>query len=873
MESRLIRQTFLDFFKEKQHTIVPSAPMVVKDDPTLMFINAGMNPFKDLFLGNQPITHPRIADTQKCLRVSGKHNDLEEVGVDTYHHTLFEMLGNWSFGDYFKAEAIDWAWELLTDRYGLDPECLYITVFGGDAGDGLPEDIEARTQWQKHVANDRILAADKKDNFWEMGETGPCGPCSEIHVDLRNAEERAKVDGRGLVNEDHPQVIEIWNLVFMEFNRMSDGSLVPLPHKHIDTGMGFERLAMALQGKQSNYDTDIFTPLLDAIATQSGRTYPGDDSSVAVAFRVIADHVRAVAFSIADGQLPSNTGAGYVIRRILRRAVRYGSSFLGMNEPFIHTLVDVLEGQMSGTFPELKAQKALIQQVIEQEEQSFLRTLASGMERLSVATQGMKPGEELAGKLVFELYDTFGFPVDLTALIAGEQQLKIDHQGFEGLLQAQKNRSREAGKITADDWQVVAEHQGATSFIGYDQVDAEVTLLRYREVEAKKKKFVQAVFDRSPFYPEGGGQVGDQGVLKSPEGSSFRVTDTKKENNLIVHVLDQVPVSSTGKFEAIVDVDRRGDSARNHSATHLLHEALREVLGTHVEQKGSLVKPRSLRFDFAHFQKVTDEELARVETLVQSRILENLACTEHRDMALADAQKAGAMMLFGEKYGETVRMIEFGSSKELCGGIHVPATGAIGPFRIESESAVAAGIRRIEARTGSAAMEAQQDERQQLEAIKAMLKGAADPAQAIGDLLQANAQLGKEIEGFQRAAAGNIKQDLLGQLQTIQGVQAIGAIVDLDSKNIKDLAFQLKAECAPFFGVFGSEKGGKVTLSIAVSDDVVEQRGLHAGNLVRELAGHIGGGGGGQAFFATAGGSNAGGLQAAIDSALDKLQG
>ena len=871
MESRRIRQTFLDFFKEKGHQIVPSAPMVVKDDPTLMFINAGMNPFKDLFLGNQPVEHARIADTQKCLRVSGKHNDLEEVGVDTYHHTLFEMLGNWSFGDYFKADAIDWAWELLTDRYGLDQGRLYVTVFGGDEGDGLEADVEARTQWLKHVAEDRILNASKKDNFWEMGETGPCGPCSEIHIDLRSDTERAEVDGKDLVNEDHPQVIEIWNLVFMEFNRKADGSLEPLPNKHIDTGMGFERLAMAMQGVTSNYDTDIFTPLLDAISKACGKPYPQDDSQEAVAFRVIADHVRAVAFSIADGQLPSNTGAGYVIRRILRRAVRYGSSFLGMNEPFIHKLVAVLDAQMADTFPEIKAQRNLIEQVIEQEEQSFLRTLASGMDRLAAATSGMNKGDELAGEVVFELYDTFGFPVDLTALIASEQSLRVDEVGFQSLLEAQKNRSREAGKITADDWHIVAESKTSTDFIGYDHTDASVTLLRYREVTAKKKTFVQAVFDRSPFYPEGGGQVGDRGTLTSEDGTTFTVLDTKKENNLIVHVLDRVPQGAT--FEAQVDVSLRAASARNHSATHLLHEALREVLGTHVEQKGSLVKPEGLRFDFSHFQKVTDDELEQIESLVQSRILANHRCQEHRNIGIADAEAAGAMMLFGEKYGDSVRMIEFGSSKELCGGIHVPATGAIGPFRIESEGAVAAGIRRIEASTGESAMAAQRHERTQLQDIRTLLKGAANPASAIEDLLKSNAKMAKDIEAFQREAAGNVKGDLIAGFQSIRGIHVSGAILDLDAKNIKDLAFQLKAEHAPFFGVFGSTSGGKVTLSIAVSDDVVEGHNLHAGNLVRELAAHIGGGGGGQAFFATAGGNNADGLQAAIDAAIDKIRG
>jgi alanyl-tRNA synthetase len=872
MESRRIRQTFLDFFKEKGHHIVPSAPMVVKDDPTLMFINAGMNPFKDLFLGNQPVEHARIADTQKCLRVSGKHNDLEEVGVDTYHHTLFEMLGNWSFGDYFKVEAIDWAWELLTDRYGLDPDRLYVTVFGGDDADGLPADQEARAQWRHHVSDDRILDASKKDNFWEMGDTGPCGPCSEIHIDLRSDAERAAVDGRDMVNQDHPQVIEIWNLVFMEFNRMADGSLVSLPNQHIDTGMGFERLAMALQGVTSNYDTDIFTPLLDGISKACGKPYPKDDSQEAIAFRVIADHVRAVAFSIADGQLPSNTGAGYVIRRILRRAVRYGSSFLGMNEPFIHGLVEVLEAQMADTFPEIKAQRGLIEQVIEQEEQSFLRTLASGMDRLAAATARLNEGDVLKGDLVFELYDTFGFPVDLTALIASEQKLQVDEEGFQSLLEAQKSRSREAGKITADDWQVVREHAGPTEFIGYDHIEADIHMLRYREVVAKKKSFIQAVFDKSPFYPEGGGQVGDRGTITARDGSTYRVLDTKKENNLIVHMIDKVPSNVKDLFHAVVDRTSQLASARNHSATHLLHEALREVLGTHVEQKGSLVKPEGLRFDFSHFQKVTEEELQDIEGRVQQRILANLPRTEHRNMAIEEAQAAGAMMLFGEKYGDSVRMIEFGSSKELCGGIHVPATGAIGPFRISSESAVAAGIRRIEALTGQAAIDAQREEREQLHAIKQALKGAADPGKAVEELLASHARLQKDIEAFQREATGHVKQDLLKNLQHIDGIHAVATTLDVDGKSIKDLAFQLKSEQAPFFGVFGSTHGGKVTLTLAISDDLVATRNLHAGNIIRELAPLIGGGGGGQASYATAGGQLAEGLPKALEEALARIR-
>ena len=742
MESKLIRERFLEFFASKGHEIVPSAPMVIKDDPTLMFNNAGMNPFKDLFLGNSPVVHPRIADTQKCLRVSGKHNDLEEVGVDTYHHTMFEMLGNWSFGDYFKQEAIDWAWELLTEVYGLDKDRLYVTVFEGDAGDGLEADEEAKGIWAKWVPEDRILLASKKDNFWEMGETGPCGPCSEIHIDLRGDADRAATSGASLVNADHPQVVEIWNLVFMQFNRMADGSLVPLPNKHIDTGMGFERLAMAMQGKQSNYDTDVFQPLLDRVAALSGKTYGRTDSKPDVAFRVISDHIRAVAFSIADGQ-PSNTGAGYVIRRILRRAIRYGYSFLDLNAPFMHALVPTLAGQMGDAFPELNAQQQLIERVILEEEESFLRTLAKGIERLEARLDEFKSTKVLPGDVVFELYDTFGFPVDLTALMAGEQGVEVDEAGFEAAMEATKARSRAAGKLSTDDW-VQVHDDSETAFVGYDAREAECRILRYREVKAKNKRFYQVVLDTTPFYPEGGGQVGDAGTLTAPDGS-IAVFDTKKENNLIVHFVNELPADVKATFVAHVKASRRDDTQRNHTATHLVHEALREVLGTHVEQKGSLVKAESLRFDFSHFSKVTDEELAEVEAKVNAKILANHPLVEHRAISMEEAKASGAMMLFGEKYGDEVRMIEFDSSKELCGGTHAPATGALGSFRITQETAVASGIRRIEAITGSAALHAMNSERTALQAIKSLLKAPANIEKAVEDLLTKQSSLQKGI--------------------------------------------------------------------------------------------------------------------------------
>lgn len=869
MESKLIRERFLEFFASKGHEIVPSAPMVIKDDPTLMFNNAGMNPFKDLFLGNSPVVHPRIADTQKCLRVSGKHNDLEEVGVDTYHHTMFEMLGNWSFGDYFKQEAIDWAWELLTQVYGLNEEDLYVTVFEGDAEDGLAADSEAAEIWSKWVPEERILQASKKDNFWEMGETGPCGPCSEIHIDLRDEAEKAAMPGRDLVNADHPQVVEIWNLVFMQFNRMADGSLVSLPNKHIDTGMGFERLAMAMQGKKSNYDTDVFQPLLDRIATLSGKSYGRTDSKADIAFRVIADHIRAVAFSIADGQLPSNTGAGYVIRRILRRAIRYGYSFLELQEPFMHALVETLAAQMGTAFPELNAQQALIQRVIQEEEESFLRTLAKGIERLEARLDEFAGLKELPGDVVFELYDTFGFPVDLTALIAGEKGVSVDEVGFEKAMEATKARSRAAGKLSADDW-VHVHDDSESNFVGYDQRESECRILKYREVQAKNKKFYQLVLDVTPFYPEGGGQVGDAGELTeagSSAGKPLAIWDTKKENNLIVHFTNALPEKVDATFTARVTRDRRDDTQRNHTATHLLHEALRDVLGTHVEQKGSLVKADALRFDFSHFSKMTSDELLAVEQQVNAKILANHPLVEHRALSLEDAKASGAMMLFGEKYGDVVRMIEFDSSKELCGGTHAPATGALGLFRITQETAVASGIRRIEAITGSAALASVKEEQQTLEELRQLLKAPANLNKAVEDMQLKLASLQKEMDAIKQKEAAAAKSDLASNLEVIKGVNAFIGELPLDAGAIKDIAFQLKNERAPFFGVFGSKSGGKVTLTVAISDDLIAERGLNAGAIVRELAQHIQGGGGGQAFFATAGGKKAEGISAALAQA------
>ncbi|MEC7654221.1 MAG: alanine--tRNA ligase [Bacteroidota bacterium] len=869
MKSRIIRQTFLDFFASKGHEIVPSAPMVLKDDPTLMFTNAGMNPFKDLFLGNSPIKYPRIADSQKCLRVSGKHNDLEEVGIDTYHHTMFEMLGNWSFGDYFKEEAISWAWELLTEHFKLDKNDLYVTVFEGDKGDNLPLDEEAREHWKKYISEDRIILASKKDNFWEMGDTGPCGPCSEIHIDCRSKEEKAAIPGVELVNQDHPQVVEIWNLVFMEFNRLTSGELVPLPNKHVDTGMGFERLAMAIQGKNSNYDTDIFSPLLDELSNLSGKKYTAGDDIESIAFRVIVDHIRAVSFSICDGQLPSNNKAGYVIRRILRRAIRYGYSFLDFNEPLIYNLVEALQTSLGDAFPELEAQKDLIKKVIKQEEESFLRTLEKGIDRLEGHLKNMNEGDVLSGAIAFELYDTFGFPSDLTALIAGERGIKINEKEFDTELQAQINRSREDGKVATDDWVVVNECDSA--FVGYDNTSHSCKIARYRKVSSKGEDLYQVVLDTTPFYPEGGGQVGDTGTL-SGGGSKVEVLDTKKENNLIVHTLKELPDDPSASFIAAVNPVLQLSSARNHSATHLLHESLRSILGTHVEQKGSLVRPENLRFDFSHFERVSPKILAEIESDVNKKILSNLILDERRNIALEEAKSIGAMMLFGEKYGDSVRMIGFGSSKELCGGIHVKATGSIGLFRITSESSVASGIRRIEAVTGEAAYLSSLEDRNALNKIGANFKGAKDVVKAVADMQKSHADLSKEVADLRKKEAGNIKKDLASLIQNIGGVNFLAVELNLDAKSVKDLAFQFKAEHAPFFGVFAINDGEKANLSVAISDDVISDKGLKAGDVIKELASCIKGGGGGQPMFASAGGSYPEGIREALSKAESFLK-
>lgn len=878
MTSNEIRQKFLDFFQEKGHRIVSSAPMVVKDDPTLMFTNAGMNQFKDIFLENKEAKDVRVANSQKCLRVSGKHNDLEEVGVDTYHHTMFEMLGNWSFGDYFKKEAIEWAWELLTEVYQLDKERLYITIFEGDKKDGTHEDSEAFEIWNNIIPSERILKCDKKDNFWEMGETGPCGPCSEIHVDLRSDEEREEMDGILLVNRDHPQVIEIWNLVFMQYNRMADGTLVPLAHKHIDTGMGFERLAMALQGKKSNYDTDIFSPLIQKIEKISGLQYkPTDEQAhrqaliINIAMRVIADHVRAISFSIADGQLPSNTGAGYVIRRILRRAVRYGYQSLGLKDPFIFRLVPVLAHQLGGAFPELENQKVLIEKVIKEEEISFFRTLEQGLKRIDQVCIKLnsEKKEIVPGKDIFELYDTFGFPFDLTNLIAEGYNMKLDEAGFQEELEKQKNRSRKAAETETSDWTVLKEDD-VEEFVGYDYTESDVYITKHRKVKAKEKESFQLVFNCTPFYAEGGGQIGDSGYIESEEEKIF-VFDTKKENNLIVHFVNELPKNPKLKFKAVVDNQKRTLTANNHSATHLLHEALREVLGTHVEQKGSLVNFKHLRFDFSHFSKVSDEELKQVEELVNRRIRENYLLEEKRNMPIDKAQELGAMMLFGEKYGDTVRVIKFGNSVELCGGIHVKNTAQIGSFKIVSESSIAAGIRRVEAITSVAADEYLNGKLSLIDEIADLLKSPKDIKKAIEDILQHNNSLVKEIEALKKEKAGSLKNELISSVEQINGIQFIAKKVDLDNASIKDLAFQLKGQLENLFLILGSESEGKAVITVALSDSLINEKGLNAGNIIRTLAKEIQGGGGGQAFFATAGGKNPEGINNALLKAKEFL--
>ena len=870
MKSQDIRSKFLSFFEEKKHSIVPSAPMVLKDDPTLMFVNSGMAPFKEYFLGNAQPKNSRISDSQKCLRVSGKHNDLEEVGYDTYHHTLFEMLGNWSFGDYFKKEAIAWAWELLVDVYGIDKDILYVTVFeGSDDADNLPMDTEAYDFWKQYIAEDRILKGNKKDNFWEMGEQGPCGPCSEIHVDIRSAEEKAKVPGKDLVNQDHPHVVEIWNLVFMQYNRKANGSLENLPDKHIDTGMGFERLCMVLQGVQSNYDTDVFTPIIREIETIAKKKY-GKLEETDIAIRVIADHVRAVAFSIADGQLPSNTGAGYVIRRILRRAVRYGFTFLGKKEAFIYRLVDVLSAKMGSAFPELKAQKQLIENVIKEEEQSFLRTLDQGLVLLNRIVEQTK-GDTVSGKKAFELYDTYGFPIDLTALILSEKGLKLDEKGFDTELQKQKNRSRAASEMSTDDWTILFDDE-EEEFVGYDTLEAHVKLTRYRKVVSKKDgKMYQLVFNMTPFYPEGGGQVGDKGYLEDTRGDVIYILDTKKENNVIIHFAKNLPKHIEETFNAVVDSKQRYRTECNHTATHLLHQALREVLGTHVEQKGSAVHSKYLRFDFSHFSKLTIEELRDIENFVNARIAGKLPLIEKRNIPKEEAIADGAMSLFGEKYGDTVRAIRFGQSIELCGGTHVKNTGDIWHFKIVSEGAVAAGIRRIEAITNDAVKDFYFENNRAYFEMKDLLNNSKEPVKALQNLQEENTNLKKQIESLLKDKAKNIKSELKSELQNINGIQFLAKKLDLDAGGIKDVAFELGSQFDNLFLLFGAEQNGKALLSCYISKELVASKELNAGQVVRELGKYIQGGGGGQPFFATAGGKNPAGIDEALVKAKDYL--
>lgn len=870
MNSKDIRKQFLQFFEGKKHKIVPSAPMVIKDDPTLLFTNAGMNQFKEYFLGISEPKATRVSDSQKCLRVSGKHNDLEEVGKDTYHHTMFEMLGNWSFGDYFKEEAITWAWELLTDVLKIDKESLYVSVFeGSNDADKLGKDNEAYELWRKIVPENRIILGNKKDNFWEMGDQGPCGPCSEIHVDIRSKEEKEKVSGASLVNADHPLVVEIWNLVFMQYNRKADGSLEPLPAMHVDTGMGFERLCMVMQNVKSNYDTDVFTPLIREIETIANADY-GKDEEVDIAIRVIADHIRAVAFSIADGQLPSNTGAGYVIRRILRRAVRYGFTFLNTKEPFMFRLVNVLAQTMGDAFPELKEQKQLIQNVIKEEEHSFLKTLDQGLVLLDVIISNAKTNTIDGGK-AFELYDTFGFPIDLTALILSEKGYALDEAGFDAAMQAQKKRSKSASEMSKQDWEVLA-YDNEQEFIGYDTLQTDVKIVKYRKITSKKEGVqYQLVFNFTPFYAEGGGQTGDKGYLESSDGDVVYIIDTKKENNEIVHFAKNLPKKLEGTFKAVVDTKHRQLTEANHTATHLLHQALREVLGTHVEQKGSSVHSKSLRFDFSHFSKMTDDELAQVEGFVNARIEGQLALEEKRNIPMEEALASGAMALFGEKYGDTVRTIKFGKSVELCGGTHVKNTGDIWHFKLKSEGAVAAGIRRIEAITSDAVKEYFFDNNQSLEDIKEVLGNAQDPIKAVSSLQQENTELKKQVAQLLKEKAKNLKGDLAQELQEVNGIQFLAKKIDLDAAGIKDLSFEMGQNQNNLFLLFGTEQNGKALLSCYISKELVASKNLNAGTIVRELGKHIQGGGGGQPFFATAGGKNPAGIGEALEQAKGYL--
>ena len=871
MKSQEIRATFLNFFESKKHSIVPSAPMVLKNDPTLMFVNSGMAPFKEFFLENATPKNNRLTDSQKCLRVSGKHNDLEEVGYDTYHHTLFEMLGNWSFGDYFKKEAIAWAWELLTQVYKIDKDILYVTVFqGSDDADNLEMDSQAYDIWKEFISEDRILMGNKDDNFWEMGAQGPCGPCSEIHVDIRTPQEKAAVDGKTLVNMDHPQVVEIWNLVFMQYNRKADASLEILPNQHIDTGMGFERLCMVLQGVKSNYDTDVFKPIIREIEAVTRCVAYGTDQKVDIAVRVISDHLRAVAFSIADGQLPSNTGAGYVIRRILRRAVRYGFTFLNTKDPFIYKLVDTLIKQMGGAFPELKKEKNLITNVIKEEEASFLRTLDQGLVLLDTVIEKAQ-SKTISGVKAFELYDTFGFPIDLTALILRERGYDLDQKGFEAALAKQKDRSRSATKIATGDWETLTQDT-QEEFVGYDTLETQIQIVKYRKVASKKDgEMYQLVFNRTPFYPEGGGQVGDKGYLEASNGEVVYIVDTKKENNLIVHFSKNLPRKPQESFKAVVDNKQRSRSASNHSATHLLHQALRKVLGTHVEQKGSMVHSGSLRFDFSHFSKLTDEELLEVQDFVNARIKEELPLEEKRNIPYQQAIDQGAIALFGEKYGDAVRAIKFGNSMELCGGTHVSNTSSIWHFIITSEGAVASGIRRIEAITGDAAKQYYIDRSNAFSALQKSLNNAQDPVKAVTSMQEQNSALQKQVAQLLKEKAKNIKGDLKNEVIELNGVHFLTKELDLDAAGLKDLAFELGGEIDNLFILFGSKANDKALLTCYIDKQLVSSKGLDAGKIVRELGKHIQGGGGGQPFFATAGGKKPEGIAIALAQVKDYI--
>ncbi|GAB5524608.1 MAG: alanine--tRNA ligase [Roseivirga sp.] len=875
MQSKEIRSRFIEFFESKSHHFVPSAPMVIKNDPTLMFTNAGMNQFKDFFLGNARPDYNRAANSQKCLRVSGKHNDLEEVGIDTYHHTMFEMLGNWSFGDYFKQEAIAWAWELLTEVYGLPKDRLYVTVFEGDKSENLAFDQEAYDYWKTYIDESRILGGNKKDNFWEMGETGPCGPCSEIHIDLRSEEEIARVSGKDLVNQDHPEVIEVWNLVFMQYDRKADRSLLNLPAQHIDTGMGFERLAMALQGKKSNYDTDIFMPLIGFIADKAGVKYK-DDEQIDIALRVIVDHIRAIAFAVADGQLPSNNKAGYVIRRILRRAVRYGYTFLNFREPFMYELLPLLSEQFTGVFDELVSQQEFIGRVVKEEEASFLRTLESGLKRLDQvkATMAATGEKTIDGKIVFELYDTFGFPLDLTALIASENGLRLDEAGFEAAMAEQKQRSKADAAQEKGDW-IVVNDEDSVDFVGYDSTESEAHIIKYREIKEKKGKVYQVVLDKTPFYGESGGQVGDRGTLTS-ESETIRVLDTQKENDLIVLYTDKIPATPEATFQAAVNVPRRDLIRNNHSATHLLHQALRDVLGTHVQQKGSLVSDNVLRFDFSHFAKVEADQLAEIERTVNDHIRKNIQLDEKRNVPIDDAKALGATALFGEKYGEFVRVITFDPeySVELCGGTHVRATGDIGMFKITAEGAVAAGVRRIEALTGPKAFAYVQEQEQLMKEVKDLLKNPKDLTRAVSSLLEEQKKLTKEIEALHAKQSGQVKEGLVQQVKEQNGVSAIIAKIAVPNADaLKKLSFELKNEIDNLFAVLAADVAGKPQIAVVISEALVSGKNLNAGQLVRELAREIKGGGGGQPFFATAGGKDLSGLDAVVSKANEIVSG